>query len=89
VEEHSHHRHDDIEYIEDHYVNSKFCEQTHKDMERRMGVLESSNKDLVEQTNKSNTKLAIILGVMTFLAAAAGILAQYLAILPIIKGVHP
>jgi hypothetical protein len=84
MEPHEHHRRDDPIYIDE-----KFCDQRHKETDRRIEMIEDSNKNLVEQTAKNNVKLAVILGVIVFISGAAGLLMQYIAILPMIRGVHP
>jgi hypothetical protein len=84
---HEHHRSEDADDLV--YIDEKFCDLRHKEMDRRIDMLETSNKDLVEQTNKANVKLAVILGVIVFVSGAAGLLMQYIAILPMIRGVHP
>ena len=89
MEDHTHRRHDDPEYIEDHFVRVTFCDERDRAMKNRMDKMELSVDRLVEQTNKSNTKLAVILGILMFIGTAAGILAQYIAIIPIIRGAHP
>jgi hypothetical protein len=82
--EHGHHRFDDPVYIEE-----KFCDLRHKETDQKIEMLQASNKELVEQTAKANVKLAVILGVIVFVSGAAGLLMQYIAILPMIRGVHP
>lgn len=80
-EEHKHHRHDDAEYIEDHFVGIKFCEGRHADMNRRLDSMESLVERLGDDTRKNNKQLAIIMSIVVFVGTVAGLVLQYFAII--------
>ena len=75
--------------LEDELVTNRYCDLRHEDVERRVGSIETSNKELAEDIKKANFKLVAIFAVISFVGFVAGIAAQYFALLPLIRGVHP
>jgi tetrahydromethanopterin S-methyltransferase subunit G len=85
MEEHKHHRSDDPEYIEDNFVRIRFCDERDNAMKDRMNKMESLVERLGEDTRKSNKQLAVIMGVIVFVGAVAGLILQYVAIIHHVK----
>lgn len=88
MEEHSHHRRDDPEYLEDHFVRVNYCEGRHADMERRIESIENSVTSLREGFQKLAIQLGAILGAITFLGVIANLVLNYLSV-HAATGAHP
>ena len=81
MEDHTHRRHDDPEYIEDHFVRVTFCDERDRAMKNRMDKMEDSVKEIVKDQKKSNWQLAMIMGAIVFIGTAGGLIMEYVALI--------
>jgi hypothetical protein len=66
---------------EDDFVTSRFCDERDGAMKERIDKMESLVERLGEDTKKSNTQHAVIMGVIVFIGAVAGLVLQYVAVI--------